>query len=298
MPEMRVEDQGDRGMTGSAGGPFRPVIVVMFALILCGAIVASIGGIWMLLAGRFGDNLVDVVASAVFGVALGGTALAAMYALERGRLPILMWCGMAASAGAYVLWLPHIWWGFAPADVGAGWITYMAATLTVVAVVAAHSGLLGVLRTQSSILHALRVVGLGVAWFWGVWVVLLVWCGQWLVETRESVLMVLVGAAALTGAALLLGGVVLGAAMRAEERRRKRKRETMPGRIRLTMTCPRCREEQTFGMGAARCARCGFRMLIEVEEPRCECGYLLYRLEGEVCPECGRSVPPELRWSR
>ena len=37
-------------------------------------------------------------------------------------------------------------------------------------------------------------------------------------------------------------------------------------------------------------------MTIEFEEPRCDCGYLLYRLVGDTCPECGRAVPLSSRW--
>jgi primosomal protein N' len=48
--------------------------------------------------------------------------------------------------------------------------------------------------------------------------------------------------------------------------------------------------------GLAHCRDCGTALLIEVEEPRCECGYLLYRLEGETCPECGREIPVAERW--
>jgi rRNA maturation protein Nop10 len=36
---------------------------------------------------------------------------------------------------------------------------------------------------------------------------------------------------------------------------------------------------------------------VEVEEPRCACGYLLYQLAGDTCPECGRAVAAEDRWS-
>ncbi len=33
-----------------------------------------------------------------------------------------------------------------------------------------------------------------------------------------------------------------------------------------------------------------------VQEPRCPCGYLLYRLEGTSCPECGRTIDDQDRW--
>ena len=49
--------------------------------------------------------------------------------------------------------------------------------------------------------------------------------------------------------------------------------------------------------GHAKCGSCGLRIRITVEEPRCSCGYLLYRLEGDTCPECGREIPEQDRWA-
>ena len=59
----------------------------------------------------------------------------------------------------------------------------------------------------------------------------------------------------------------------------------------LELTCPRCEAELTLPSGIARCSQYRFALLIEVEELRCECGYLLFRLETSRCPECGRGVP-------
>jgi hypothetical protein len=50
-------------------------------------------------------------------------------------------------------------------------------------------------------------------------------------------------------------------------------------------------------MGNVRCSKCGGGLFVDVEEPRCECGYLLYRLQSPTCPECGQMVDPELCWS-
>ena len=71
---------------------------------------------------------------------------------------------------------------------------------------------------------------------------------------------------------------------------RKRESESIPQRFSLHLTCPKCSHEQTLPGGLTRCQACRFAMLIEVEEPRCECGYLLFKLQGDVCPECGRQI--------
>lgn len=58
--------------------------------------------------------------------------------------------------------------------------------------------------------------------------------------------------------------------------------------LQLSLTCPRCAHTQTLPAGKARCAQCGLRINIEIEEEHCRnCGYSLYKLTGDRCPECG-----------
>lgn len=81
-----------------------------------------------------------------------------------------------------------------------------------------------------------------------------------------------------------------------ERRAVHQRAESIPTKLRLSMTCPGCGVRQEFSTGAVRCTSCRMGLLIEVEEPRCECGYLLYQLAGNICPECGRAVPETARW--
>jgi hypothetical protein len=56
----------------------------------------------------------------------------------------------------------------------------------------------------------------------------------------------------------------------------------------LSIECPHCQLKQTLPAGDSACGRCGLRFHIRVEEPRCPgCGYLLYMLKSDRCPECG-----------
>ena len=78
--------------------------------------------------------------------------------------------------------------------------------------------------------------------------------------------------------------------------RRKVRKESIPSNLAVSLTCPRCAAEQTLPLGLTACRACRFALMIEVDEPRCECGYLLYRLSGMTCPECGRVIPDAQRW--
>ncbi len=61
--------------------------------------------------------------------------------------------------------------------------------------------------------------------------------------------------------------------------------------LRITLFCPRCRRKQTIELGGSACKACGLRIEVQTEEPRCrQCGYLLYKLTSDTCPECGTPI--------
>jgi hypothetical protein len=65
----------------------------------------------------------------------------------------------------------------------------------------------------------------------------------------------------------------------------------------VSCRCPRCDAACTVDANVdASCASCGLRIRVELEEPRCACGYLLFGLESPGCPECGAPVPESARW--
>ncbi len=72
--------------------------------------------------------------------------------------------------------------------------------------------------------------------------------------------------------------------------------ETFSERMKVSMNCPRCGDVIQSPLGHSVCSHCKLAIHIECDEPRCECGYLLHKLNGVICPECGKDVPEKLRW--
>jgi Zn finger protein HypA/HybF involved in hydrogenase expression len=72
--------------------------------------------------------------------------------------------------------------------------------------------------------------------------------------------------------------------------------ETFSERMKVSMNCPRCADVIQLPLGHGACPHCKLAIHIECDEPRCECGYLLHKLTGVNCPECGSEVPEKLRW--
>jgi predicted Zn-ribbon and HTH transcriptional regulator len=93
------------------------------------------------------------------------------------------------------------------------------------------------------------------------------------------------------------GSVVTPILWKVQAVRRAGSVDSVPLKVKIGLECPRCHEKQTLVTGPARCAACGLRITIEVEEPRCTCGYLLYHLASDRCPECGREVAEADRWA-
>ncbi len=59
----------------------------------------------------------------------------------------------------------------------------------------------------------------------------------------------------------------------------------------LFLACPRCGKKQNLAIGESSCVACDLRISTRIEEPRCrKCGYLLYKLTSDRCPECGEAL--------
>jgi hypothetical protein len=60
----------------------------------------------------------------------------------------------------------------------------------------------------------------------------------------------------------------------------------------IHLTCPRCATKQHAPVGDSPCISCRMLLSVRAREPRCgACGYCLYDLPEDRCPECGAAIP-------
>lgn len=271
-------------------------IVLLWLVVAAFAAAAALAVIGVLFPDAFAwtDRLLG---SSIFGGVFGGVALASTLAsgrLRRYRWPVVAGAACAGLAG--VAWIGMIWrWHRTVGideDVWIGW----GATFTILSLWGLHHGLLRLPPYPAVFSRILAGTTIGIATLLAVLSIVLAWdeiVGGW--GRGDGVLIRAVS----VGSILVALGTVVAPIVGFIERQRlgETSETAMGSRVRVRLQCPRCDLEQALAVGRGRCAGCGLRIGIEIEEPRCACGYLLYRLEGDACPECGRAVEPADRWA-
>ena len=156
------------------------------------------------------------------------------------------------------------------------------------AVALAYIAALAMVRTRSKLVRGMAIVTGLCAWGAAAILTTLL-LAEWIGESDFGLVIMLVVMFGILLILTLVGTIAVPIAVSAAAKRHEAP-ESIDPRVRIDLGCPKCGERQTHRPGFARCSGCGAGLFIEVEEPRCECGYLLYQLTGNTCPECGRAV--------
>ncbi|MFK7962214.1 MAG: hypothetical protein AB8G96_17010 [Phycisphaerales bacterium] len=210
-------------------------------------------------------------------------SLACSIVVSRHRIRWAMWIGIVCSPVAWALWLPLIWGNPGRWRGGFDWDEILLKTgfsLTFLSVWAAHLGMLSLLRLDRPWFRRARVATLGVA---AVLLAISIPAIWW--EFDDELLIRFVAVLGILGGC---GTIVTPILALLDSFRRRTGRESIDRDLRVKLVCPRCGADDSLRVGASQCGTCGLRIEVNVEEPRCACGYLLFRLTGDRCPECGR----------
>ena len=255
--------------------------------------LAALLGILALLLPSYGPEEEILGSTALFGV-FSLVALMCATVLEKRRLVHLMWTGIGASGAALLGWLVLIWFDRALAGRQEFNVARTAGTFTVLAVFIAECGLLSLPRFDRPAANRVRWTTVGVSILFAVTILNLIWLFEWIERVIDEEIVVRgMGVLAILTAC---GTVVTPILWKMEAVRRAGSVESISLKVRVQITCPRCQTPQELMTGPGRCRACGLRIKVDVEEPRCVCGYLLYQLESDRCPECGRDISEIDRW--
>ncbi|MHC5022756.1 MAG: hypothetical protein ACYTGG_02430 [Planctomycetota bacterium] len=284
-------------MSGSSPDAGAWILRGILAAMLAAFGVAAAMGILMLVTGEDSHLGGMVIATSLIAAGYLGVGGAAATLIRRGQMPGLLVLAIVLAVVSVTVWTILLW--------NAHWMHWQlqqrflqtGLSLTVPCLGLVYTAGLRSLKTRSPSLHVTRWGVIGLAWFFGAMVLLLAWLGEEIDRAMPNIVMgVLFSLTWILGGLSLLGPLALRSMIASQEKRFAKEARAMSGSIRVALSCPRCELAMDVPAGLARCRACGFTMTIEFEEPRCECGYLLYRLVGETCPECGRAVPASERW--
>lgn len=261
-------------------------------MIISLALAAALG-VFAILFDGVGSRTFEILATALLVGGFSTIALICAIVQGKGRFAGLMWTGIGTGGGALLTWLLLIWfdpWAWFNNYEVEEHLATVGGTFTTLSLWSAHYGLLSLPRLDREPHRVIRACTLGLAGALGLAMILVLWT-QAYEEWSAKMIGVLTVLAS-------CGTVVTPVLALIEHLARRGEPETLARRVEIDLSCPRCGTAQRVRAGGARCKSCGLRVNVDVEEPRCWCGYLLYKLESDRCPECGRAVPDDQRWQR
>ena len=294
MRALQPAHQGDCSMTESPSGESiflrRLFLGVLVAALVFGCICVVIA---VLIEG-FNDDLITMrlVVTPTIVLFCGCIGLMGAMIHQTGRLVgyIRVMLGLLLVTCGF--WLVVSWSSTVQMSSHADTYGRIGISLTLVLMGMMFIGHLLIVETQYTLVHlAARALVVSIV---GIVIVglVMIWTEWWFPYG------VYVGiVTAIWGSLTVIGAFIVPMLALSLAKPRRQAAESIATKVVLEFSCPRCRAEQQLPTGLVRCSECGFALLIEIQEPRCACGYLLYQLRGETCPECGREVPEADRWA-
>ncbi len=238
-----------------------------------------------------------IASGATLAVGCLATLVAALVA-DHGRFPRAMRASTVVGWVGVAVWLFMIWFESAFDWRDREVIARIGGAFTLCAVWGIFSGVTLAPRSSGSAVVAVRWTVFGLSTFWaafGEFALAQPDVAEWILDTligQQWSGRIIGASAVMVGAGSLAQPVMLRLSASKEGEGAIRGR-----RARVSLGCPRCGAAcalETNTDGA--CPACKLSIRVEVDEPRCSCGFLLYGLDSPACPECGAMIPEALRW--
>ncbi len=268
----------------SSSGFFHRLLIVAL-----GTLIAMAVGIGMIgfIADPNGDEIWMGFGSVMLLILCFGAVLAAETARRRERFPVTMIFSMTACGIGTIGMLILIWFEREISDPES--LGRLSSVCLACGVVMAHTGAFSLIEAKTWPLRVFKMAVMANAWLVFLFVVAVMWLTIYMRGGFGMIIWFGVLGAFLM-VCLGVGTVAVPIAALSRANKDIPATESVDVNVVVFMSCPKCGWRQNHRVGNSRCESCGTGVFIEIEEPRCECGYLVYQLKGDTCPECGRAV--------
>lgn len=257
------------------------VVLVCISIILAIAITLELSNAWIEKTAA-----TSALLAMCFGIFVATGAV-----IHRQRNSLTMWISSTLTSAGTLLSLTFIW-----GDHFSGIKEIIARILgisLIVGISLAHSGVFIIVTTYTRLLFFTKVTTMVLVWICAALMLLML---EDSIGAMSGMLWNLLPFFMLAVLASIVGTIVVPIAAVSHANKTEIAHESIASRVKIQLACPKCASRQELSSGNVRCANCKASIFIEIEEPRCECGYLLYQLQGNNCPECGRMVPESEKW--
>lgn len=273
----------------SLAGSLLKKVIIVFVVLVCITIILAIALILEL-----NDDWIErLTATSALLALCFGVFVATGAVMRRHRIAITMWIGSILIIVGTALALVLIWGDHhyrTEESVGRLLMTSMVLGISLV-----HSGVYSIVSTHTRLLFYTKLATMVCVWICATLVITIFWYQEFFGPVGSAIWTIL-PLCSLSALASIIGTIIVPIAAVSRANKTAIAHESIASRVKILLECPKCAQRQELSSGNVRCSDCKASIFIEIEEPRCECGYLLYQLQGDVCPECGRTVPDSEKW--
>lgn len=273
----------------SLKGSFLKKVIITFVVLVSITIILAIA----LTLELSKDWIEKLTATTALLALCFGVFVAAGAVMRRKKIALTMWMSCILTIVGTVLAIGLIWVDY---DYSAEESDLrLCSTSLILGIGLAHSGVFSIVSAHTRLLFFTKLATMVCVWICATLSLIPLWYEE-VFNSFGGVFWTYLPFYMLSILASIVGTVIVPIAAVSHANKTQVANESISSRVKILLECPKCAERQELSSGNVRCSNCKASIFIEIEEPRCECGYLLYQLQGDVCPECGRRVRESEKW--
>jgi len=274
--------------SSSLAGALLKKVIITFVVLVCVTIILAIA-----LTLEMNDDWMErLTATSAICALCFGIFVATGAVMRRRKIALTMWISSILTLVGTFLAVVLIWGDQNQQLEEVARFTFISFIL---GIGLAHSGVMSIVSTHTRLLFFTKFATFTSVWICAILSLTILWYEE-IFDSFGGFFWTFLPFYMLSILASIVGTIIVPIAAVSHANKTAIAHESIASRVKLLLECPKCAARQELSCGNVRCSNCKASIFIEIEESRCECGYLLYQLQGDVCPECGRMIRESEKW--